>query len=219
MNLVTLPDHLLRPDLKRRLPSTARAKDWTGYNSEHFEVLGFAGFVNGFATYLCRCECGEAFLCVGIHIPRRIKCGVCRRTRHKPERAAWKAMHQRWGKMVVNAWSSFDAFYASMGARPSPKHVVVRIDTQKKFGPNNCRWSTQSEPRQWLSARFRQIRLRGQTKLLSEWARELGITRQALWFRVQRAEKRGIGIKDVLTTPRGTRVKAWKTHRRRKQSS
>ena len=163
MNLVTLPDHLLGPNLVRRLPSTARAKDWTGYRSAHFEVLGFAGFVNGLATYLCRCDCGEAFLCVGIHIPRRIKCGICRRTHHKPARAAWKAMHQRWGKNVVNAWCSFDAFYASMGARPSPKHVVVRIDTRKKFGANNCRWSTEPEPRKWLSARFRQIRLRGHT--------------------------------------------------------
>jgi hypothetical protein len=207
MNLVTLPDHLLRPDLKRRLPSTARAKDWTGYRSEHFEVLGFAGFVNGFATYLCRCDCGEVFLCVGIHIPRRIKCRICRRTRHKPERAAWKAMHERWGRSVVNAWSTFDAFYASMGDRPSPKHVVVRIDTRKKFSANNCRWSTEPESRQLLSARFRQIRLRGQTKLLSEWTRELGITRQALWIRIKRAEQRGIGVEDVLTTPKGARVK------------
>jgi hypothetical protein len=198
----------------RRLPSTARAKDWTGYRSEHFEVLGFAGFVNGFATYLCRCECGEAFLCVGIHIPRRIKCGVCRRTRHKPERAAWKAMHQRWGKNVVIAWRSFDAFHASMGARPSPKARCGAHRHSKKFGPNNCRWSTEPESRQLLSARFRQIRLRGQTKLLSEWARELGITRQALWFRIQRAEKRGIGVQEVLTTPKGARVKAWKTRPR-----
>ena len=214
MNLVTLPDHLLGPNLVRRLPSTARAKDWTGYRSAHFEVLGFAGFVNGLATYLCRCDCGEAFLCVGIHIPRRIKCGICRRTRHKPERAAWKAMHQRWGKNVVNAWSSFDAFYAAMGARPSPKYVVVRIDTRKKFGPNNCRWATEPELPQWLSARFRQIRLGDQTKLLSEWARELGITKQALWFRIKRADKRGIGIHEVLTTPKGARVRRAKNSTR-----
>jgi hypothetical protein len=208
MNLVRLPDHLLRPDLLRRLPSTARAKDWTGYRSEHFEVLGFAGFVNGFATYLCRCDCGEAFLCVGIHISRRRKCGICRRIRHKAEHAAWKSMRQRWGENVVRAWRSFDAFYAAMGARPSPKHVVVRIDTRKNFGPNNCRWSTKPEPRQWLAARFRQIRLRSQTKLLSEWARELGITKQALWIRINRAERRGIGIQEVLATPKFTRVKA-----------
>jgi len=181
MNLTSLPEHLMFPELDRRLPEVDKVVDRSGQRFPHFEVLGFVGFLGRFAAFLCRCDCGQEFVAVGATLHRRKTCGRCR-GEAKAERAAWHAMRARWGSLIAKAWRDFDCFYASMGNRPSAKHVVVRIDRRKKFGPGNCRWSTEREPQRG----GREISFRGETKSISEWARQIGISRQALWLRLQR---------------------------------
>lgn len=77
-----------------------------------------------------------------------------------PEYRAWDAMKQRCtnprargydgyggrGIAVCDRWTySFENFYADMGDRPTPEHSLDRIDNERGYEPDNCRWATRSE--------------------------------------------------------------------------
>ena len=50
------------------------------------------------------------------------------------------------GIKVCSEWlDSFRAFLADVGARPSPAHVLVRLDRSRDFTPANVRWGGRSE--------------------------------------------------------------------------
>lgn len=62
------------------------------------------------------------------------------------------------------------AFIADMGERPAD-YQVERIDNNGPYSPENCRWATRTE--QGLNKRNnRIITAWGETKVLSEWARD-----------------------------------------------
>ena len=53
------------------------------------------------------------------------------------------------GITVCDRWlESFNNFIDDVGAKPSNKHSLDRIDNNGNYEPNNVKWSTQSEQRQ-----------------------------------------------------------------------
>ena len=52
------------------------------------------------------------------------------------------------GITVSSSWlSSFSRFHSDMGDRPSNKHSLDRIDNDKGYSVDNCKWSTVTEQR------------------------------------------------------------------------
>lgn len=69
---------------------------------------------------------------------------------------------------------SFEAFLDDMGPPPSKKHQIDRIDNDKGYWPENCRWADLYE--QGANKRNNVlIEWHGQTKTLAEWCRHTGV--------------------------------------------
>ena len=75
------------------------------------------------------------------------------------EYTIWSAMWQRCtnrdpavyvryagrGITVCKEWESFEKFLADMGKRPSPELTLERVDNNKGYSKDNCKWATRKE--------------------------------------------------------------------------
>lgn len=66
-----------------------------------------------------------------------------------------------------------------MGLRPSNRHSLGRIDNDKDYCPENCRWEL---PEEQANNKTNNIFIKygGKTQTLAQWSRELGIEYQLL---------------------------------------
>jgi hypothetical protein len=137
-----------------------------------------------------------------------------------PEYAAWAGMRQRClnpndsqyhyyggrGIKVCERWASFEAFFADVGPRPSPKHSIDRINNNGDYEPGNVRWATVSQQQRNTRARKR-VTFRGESLLIVEWAERLGLSQHLIYRRIWIA---GWSVEDALTIPplrRGLRAR------------
>lgn len=114
------------------------------------------------------------------------------------EYRAWKAMKARCNAPsaskgiyleinVCDRWkNSYQNFINDMGKAPSSKHSLDRIDNTKGYFPENCRWATQKEQSQNRSDFNKVFTHKGETHVLKEWSRILGIKYTTLYLRIYR---------------------------------
>lgn len=89
---------------------------------------------------------------------------------------SWKNYGGRGIKMCPQWRESFATFLADMGRKPTPKHSIDRIDNDRGYEPENCRWATRLEQ----ARNKRGIRF---VHLYDEAARN-GVNKRALMSRI-----------------------------------
>lgn len=93
-----------------------------------------------------------------------------------PRNASYPSYGGR-GIRMCEAWArSFETFFNDMGPRPTEAHSLDRIDPDRDYTPDNCRWATpltQSRNRRCT----RWYAFEGQRLILGDLAARLGITR------------------------------------------
>lgn len=179
-------------------------------------VQGELGRSNdGRKIWACLCDCGQTTMVStrNLNLGRTISCG-CARAEHGKSKTqvykVWASMRERCsnpkqknyaayggrGIKVDPRWERFEQFVADMGERPKG-HSLDRIDNDGDYSPENCRWTTQKE--QVLnSSRPRWITVKGVTKHLSEWARDLKVPPATITNRINAY---GWSEEEACTTP------------------
>lgn len=122
-----------------------------------------------------------------------------------PAHGSWYSMKQRClnknatgysryggaGIKICDRWMEFDNFYADMGDRPEGMSLD-RIDNDGNYEPRNCRWATIVEQSKNQKSN-RKVEIDGVTKLITEWARDIGITASTLSKRLAKGiDKEGL---------------------------
>ncbi len=110
----------------------------------------------------------------------------------------WRAMRWRcnpknkhsrdayWGRgiSVCERWDkSFESFLADMGTPPKG-HELDRIDNNKGYSPENCRWASRLDNQHNRSVSIN-ITWNGVTKNLGDWARHVGMNYLTLKHRIE----------------------------------
>ena len=87
------------------------------------------------------------------------------------------------GIKVCNEWNASDGFIPFRDWAVSNNYAdnltIDRIDNNKGYGPDNCRWVTTKE-QALNTSRNHRITFNGKTLTISEWAKELGLNRNGL---------------------------------------
>lgn len=173
--------------------------------------------LNGQIYATCRCDCGNIckrnmnslrvtnyFHSCGCEIRWSGTHGMSKSKEHK----AWRHIKERClnqnsknyniyggrGISMCDRWKdSFENFYADMGACPSPKHSIDRINVNGDYCPENCRWATHTEQmRNRRNSVY--IEYRGEKKTIPEWAELFGISSHT----IAEAKRRGNNMEEYF---------------------
>jgi hypothetical protein len=95
---------------------------------------------------------------------------------------------------------SFERFcedVEALGPKPHPMAVLERKNKDLGHSKSNCRWATRIENSNNRRTNY-DVKFKGKTQSLADWARELGFTHRCLWSRLH---DHGYTIREAFTTP------------------
>lgn len=164
--------------------------------------------------WLCSCECGNTAIVLGSLLRKgeSRSCGCLRRetsvdihVKHGLTKSRlyniWTLMKRRClnpnaqhfrryggrGITICDEWlKDFMTFYNWAMANGYRDDLSIdRIDNNKSYCPENCRWATQSEQMSNYS-KNRLFTIHGETKTLTEWCKQYNIKTHVVWKRIGR---------------------------------
>lgn len=200
--------------------------DLSGKSFGYWKVIRRAGRTKGGkSTWLCECICGKMKEVRGdiLKSGQSKSCG-CMTTELSAEKntthgktktklyRVWNQMIQRTtnkktkdykyyggrGITVCKEWKeSFETFETWAHINGYADNLTIdRIDNNKGYEPNNCRWVTRKV--QSRNTRYNHfLTYNGTTKTITDWAQETGIKRCVLYERIN---KLGWDVEKALTT-------------------
>lgn len=89
------------------------------------------------------------------------------------------------GIKICDEWKNdFEAFYKSVGPRPSKHHTIDRIDNDGDYEPSNVRWATSMQQGRNKSTNV-MVEMNGRMVTLAEVSQETGIGYSTLYYRLK----------------------------------
>ncbi len=88
------------------------------------------------------------------------------------------------GITVCERWSDFQNFIDDMGKKPSPSHSIERLDNDKGYSPDNCKWATKKEQSNNRRNVLRHLH-NGREMTVSDIAEDTGIPRNLIALRLR----------------------------------
>lgn len=140
----------------------------------------------------------------------RIYHGIKQRCYNK-NRDSFKLYGGRGIEMCDRWLSDFRNFYQDMGKRPTDKHSIDRVDPNKGYSPDNCRWATAKE-----QAETKRVKI--QTECLNCGDSDLGNMRKGLCHKCNEYKRRS-GFDRPVCSDERDRLKREKQERAFKKTS
>lgn len=185
----------------------AKAIDITGRVFGRWTAIKFVHKIGRYHYWLFRCSCGTEKVLYKGHVGKGSSesCGCLLRelrTTHGMSKTkiynVYRAMRSRCenpnsksypdyggrGIKVCERWATFENFYADMGEPGFLRAEIDRIDNDKGYSPDNCRWVTKTQ-NQANTSQNRIIEAFGKKMILEEWAREVGKSSDVISYRLK----------------------------------
>lgn len=96
------------------------------------------------------------------------------------------------GIFVCDEWTHFEKFLQDMGERP-PGLTLDRKDNDGPYCKENCRWVPLSVQNRNKTDTWR-LTYKGRTQCAAEWAREIGCSRERIYYRL----RKGMDAENVI---------------------
>jgi hypothetical protein len=98
-----------------------------------------------------------------------------------PEYRAWQKLRRKY--QVCARWQhSYPAFFADIGPRPSPRHVLVCFAKQRIAGPKTVRWLPKSDaPRRTVT---KLLPIGREAHTVRAWAKQVGLSHATIYKRL-----------------------------------
>jgi hypothetical protein len=168
-----------------------------------------------------RCDCGsvvEKKLC-DVKQNKVTSCGCARsestRKRFSTHKMSLTITYKSWSNMLTRCYNknrksyrdyggrgidvyfpwinSFELFLSDMGERPSLDHSIERVDVNKGYYPENCKWATRYE--QSINRRNNKIYIiHGEIYRLSELAEKFNVNSSNFRERIKRGEAPEVAV-------------------------
>jgi len=191
-------------------------KDLTGERFERLLVTGRAPSRKSSPYWNCICDCGNEreVLNYNLVIGKTRSCGCIKKKEksisHTRIYSIWAHVKNRClnsnndryssyggrGITICDKWLSFSGFYEDMKDGYSDDLSIDRIDNDKGYSKENCRWAT-DEQQAYNRRNTLMLTFNNKTKTLNEFAKMFNINKEALRGRI----RRGWSIEEALTSP------------------
>lgn len=180
---------------------------------------------NKLILWKCLCDCGKTLNVFGINLTRchTASCG-CLQKEQARERVfshgmiqtrqykIWAGMKNRCqnpknssyelygekGIALCGRWQKFENFWEDMKDGYADNLSIDRVDNDKGYYKENCRWATQKQ-QQNNRGNNHLVSFNGETKTLKQWAESIGINYRILSNRINTYNW---SIEKALTTPK-----------------